>query len=138
MLSAASLMLACHAHGDQAVSAIDHEVKVEFFRHATQDATVELRITNSSSQPICLGPATFDPSSFSVKMDQGMTQTRLPAVQGAGCELLGPGAVVTRSVNAGLGFSRLELQTGRMCYHYAFASAPTGPTTWQASSLVCE
>jgi hypothetical protein len=138
VLAAASLTLGCHAHGDQAVSAVDHGVKVEFFRHATQDATVELRITNGASQPVCLSLAAFEPSSFTVKTDQGMVQSASPAAPAApGCDLLAPGAVKALSVNAGLGFSRLELQTGRMCYHYAFGT-PAGPAAWQATGLVCE
>jgi len=139
LLAAAGGTFGCHAHEFQSVSTIDHQVTVEFFRNAIQPSKAEVRITNGSGQPICLGPAAFDPSSFSVKTDKGMVQTIAPpAPAGPDCSVLAAGAVKALSVDAGAGFSRLEIQTGRMCYNYAFGSAPVGGAAWRTSGAVCE
>ena len=139
LLLGAALAVGCHAHGGQGVSATDHGVKVTFNRHMTSPSTVELSIANGSAQPVCLDPASFDPASFAVKTDKGdMATTTAHASEAPGCDVLAPGARKAKSVDAGLGFSRYEIQTGRMCYRYAFSGLPADANAWEASGQICE
>lgn len=135
----AALAVGCHAHGGDGVSATDHGVKVTFNRHMTSPSTVELSIANGSAQPVCLDSASFDPASFAVKTDKGdMTPTIAHATEPPGCDVLAPGAQKAQSIDAGLGFSRYNIQTGRMCYRYAFSGLPADANAWKASGQICE
>jgi hypothetical protein len=138
MILGAVLAAGCHAHGGQGVSATDHGVKVTFYRQMTSPSLVELSIANTSSQPVCLDAASFDPASFQVKTDKGMTPTIAHASEPPGCDTLAPGVQKAQSVDAGLGFSRYEIQTGRMCYTYAFSGLPADANAWRASGQICE
>jgi hypothetical protein len=138
LLVGAALVVGCHAHGGQ-ISTTDHGVKVSFSRQMLSPSTVQLTIANTSAQPVCLNSASFDPASFAVKSDKGdMTPTIAHASEAPGCDVLAPGAQKTQSVNAGQGFSRAEIQTGRMCYLYAFSGSPADANAWKASGQICE
>jgi hypothetical protein len=137
LLLAALSLAGCHAHGGQAVTYSDRGVTVSFTRHMTSPDTVVLDIKNASAQPVCLSPTSFDPASFSIKTDQGMVQSiNPPAPTTAACDTLAPGADKSQSVEAGNGFSRANIQTGRVCYRYAFSQAGPGP--WQDAGTICE
>jgi len=137
LLLAASGLAGCHAHGGQPVTFADRGVTVSFTRHMTSPDTVQLDIRNASAQPVCLAPTSFDPASFSIKTDQGMVQSiDPPAPTTATCDTLAAGADKSQSVEAGNGFSRANIQTGRVCYRYAFSQ--TGPTPWQDAGTICE
>jgi hypothetical protein len=139
VLIAGSALVGCHAHGDTAVSTIDHGVTIAFTRHMTAMSTAQLSFKNGSSEAVCLNPSSFDPASFTVKTDKGMVKSITPAAATtAACAVLAPGAEQSRSVEAGQGFSRLELQTGAVCYNYAFSQSPAGPAAWQAAGTICE
>jgi hypothetical protein len=138
-LLAGTLLAGCHAHGDTAVSTVDHGVTIAFTRHMSAMSTVQLSFKNGSAEPVCLNPSSFDPASFTVKTDKGMVKSITPAAATTdACALLAPGAEQSRSVEAGQGFSRLSLQTGAVCYNYAFSQSPAGPAAWQAAGTVCE
>jgi hypothetical protein len=139
LLFAAATLAGCHAHGNQGVTTVDHGVTVTFTRHMTDISTVELSFKNATPDAVCLAPASFDPASFSVKTDKGIMPSRTPlSPASAACGVLAPGAEQSRSVDAGEGFSRLDLQTGAVCYRYAFSQSPAGPTAWQAAGMICE
>lgn len=138
-LLAGSLLAGCHAHGDTAVSTVDHGVTIAFTRHMTAMSTVQLSFKNGSSDPVCLSPSSFDPATFTVKTDKGVVKSVTPlSPTAAACSVLAPGAEQSRSVEAGEGFSRLELQTGAVCYNYAFSQSPADPAAWQAAGTICE
>jgi hypothetical protein len=138
-LLAGSLLAGCHAHGDTAVSTVDHGVTIAFTRHMTAMSTVQLSFKNGSPGAVCLSPSSYDPASFTVKTDEGMVTTINPLAQAnADCGVLAPGAEQSRSVEAGAGFSRLNMQTGAVCYHYAFSQSPAGPTAWKDFGTLCE
>jgi hypothetical protein len=138
-LIAGLLLAGCHAHGDTAVSTVDHGVTIAFTRHMNAMSTVQLSFKNGSAEPVCLNPSSFDPASFTVKTDKGIVKSITPAASATdACTVLAPGAEQSRSVEAGQGFSRLNLQTGAVCYNYAFSQSPAGPAAWQAAGTVCE
>ncbi len=138
-LLAGGVLTGCHAHTFGAVSTVDHGVTVAFTRHMTAMSTVQLSFKNGSPGPVCLSPSSFDPSTFTVKTDKGMVKSIVPiSPTTAACSVLAPGAEQSRSVEAGQGFSRYELQTGAVCYTYAFSQSPAGPAAWQAAGTICE
>jgi hypothetical protein len=138
-LIAGSILAGCHPHGDTAVSTVDHVVTIAFTRHMTAMSTVQLSFKNGSPDPVCLSPSSFDPATFTVKTDKGVVKSVTPVSPTTdACTVLAPGAEQSRSVEAGQGFSRLELQTGAVCYNYAFSQSPAGPAAWQASGTICE
>jgi len=137
----AGLVAACHAHGDKAVTAADHGVTINLKRTAQNYSAVSLEIRNGSAAPVCLGPGSLSLARFSIKTDQG---AQPPSGGGAApasaatCDLLAAGASRMQSIDLGQGFSRLQTQTGRVCYHYAFTQAPADPSGWRADGMVCE
>src|SRR5665213_1946234 len=138
-LLAGSILAGCHTHTFGAVSTVDHGVTIAFTRNVTALSTVQLSFKNGSAGPVCLGPSSFDPSTFTVKMDTGMVKSIIPITPTtADCSVLAPGAEKSQSVEAGQGFSRAEMQTGAVCYNYALSQSPTGPAAWQASGTICE
>lgn len=138
-LAATTLAAACHASGGHGVSATDHGVTVTVRRPTTSTSTVELTIKNGSAQSVCLGSASFLPQSFAVKTDQGIAESVAPPVPvTADCDTLAAGAEKTQTVDAGKGFSRLQMQTGRLCYRYAFSGSAPGAAPWQGAGMVCE
>lgn len=130
----ASALAACHAHG---ASGIDHGVTVAFTRSPANLSTVQLSFQNASPEPVCFDPAPFQPGAFVVKTDHGVVKSvSSPIPVSVGCVTLAPGGQLSEAVDAGQGFSRLELQTGAVCYNYAFRGAAS--PAWQASGQVCE
>jgi hypothetical protein len=141
MLLAAGLA-GCHAHGDTAVSATDRGVTTSLRRTMSQYLSVQLDFKNGSAAPVCLDPASFSVTSFTIKNDQGVAvgpQGAPPpptAVAGT-CDTLAAGADRRQAVALNW-FSRLEAQTGRVCYHYVFTQAPPDPAGWRAAGQICE
>jgi len=134
-----SMLAGCHVHSFGAVSTVDHGVTISFTRSVASLSTAQLSFKNGSPGPVCLSPSSFDPSSFTVKMDTGMVKSIVPMTPtSAACSVLAPGAEQSRSVESGQGFSRAEEQTGAVCYNYAFSQSPAGPAAWQASGTICE
>jgi predicted small secreted protein len=139
VLLAASLAAACHARGGgQGVTATAHEVTVTFHRSPAAPSTVELTVRNGSAAPVCLDASSFSSANFTVKTDKGVVQSITPAPAAADCEVLAPGAVKTQTVDAGQGFSRLDMQVGRVCYRYGFSQSPASASGWKASGVICE
>ena len=127
-------LAACHAHG---ASGVDHGVTVAFTRSPANLSTVQLSFQNASPEPVCFDPAPFQQAAFVVKTDHGVEKSITPALPASGgCVTLAPGGQLSQAVDAGGGFSRLELQTGAFCYNYAFRG--TGAPAWQAAGQVCE
>jgi hypothetical protein len=138
----AAAVAGCHAHGGTAVSATDRGVTTSLHRTMSQYLSVQLDFKNGSAVPVCLDPASFSPTSFTIKNDQGAAVgpqgvTPPPAPVPAACDTLAPGADRRQALDLA-GFSRLEAQTGRVCYHYAYTQSPPDPAGWRAAGDICE
>ena len=134
-LALLALAAGCQAHGDQAVATTDHGVKVAFTRHMTSPSEAVLTLVNSSAQPICLDPDTFEPARFSVNAGGGPAGAAA-APPASGCSPLAAGAQVSRTVDSGQTLSRYQIQTGKLCYRYSFSASDA--TSWRASGQICE
>jgi hypothetical protein len=112
-----------------------HRLHPAHDRHVDGAAQLQERLAGA----VCLSPSSFDPASFTVKTDKGMVTSINPLAQAdADCGVVAPGAEQSRSVEAGAGFSRLNMQTGAVCYYYAFSQSPDGATAWKAFGTLCE
>lgn len=129
----AGALCGCHAHG---ASGLDHGVSVAFTRSPVSLSTVELSFQNGSPDPVCLSSASFQPSAFVVKTSAGTEGSPATAASTSGCLPLAPGGRISQSVDAGQAHSRLTMQTGSVCYNYAFASA--SGSAWHAAGQICE
>ena len=138
VLTAAGLLGACHAHGDKAVTMTDHGVTASFTRAMNAPSTVNVTFRNASAKAVCLSPVAFTQESFSIKTDKGdIKSVTPPATPTSDCDALAAGAEKTQAVNLG-GFSRLNEQTGKVCYHYAFTDSPAAGAAWRATGVICE